>query len=316
MKVGFAPARGMHQRMSVLVGIPTHKRPDLLRQCLDSIAAQEGDLPPVRVFVADNDAKGQEGARLAQEVAAGYRFPISSTVVAEPGISAVRNAILDEARRGGDEFIAMIDDDETASPQWLAELLRVQKSHDADIVGGPCIFEFGPEVSKAFRQAFWVDSRPAGLTNVLYATNCVLMTRSVLEWTSWPEFDHAFGLTGGGDKEWFARMRKFGATFAWAPDAIAFEQVPPERTSFSWFLRRQLRVGINEVQICWRHGGPREFLMILIYAGATIAVAPILAVWMVSPKHRYPLLRRVARAVGRLAAVVGLRYREYAGRHG
>lgn len=302
--------------MSVLVGIPTHRRPELLRQCLESIAAQTGDLPLVRVFVADNDAKGREGVALVDEIAATYRFPISATTVAEPGISAVRNAILAEARRGGDEFIAMIDDDETADTDWLAELVETQKRYDAEIVGGPCIFRFGPEVSDAFKQAFWVDPRPAGPTNVLYATNNVLITRMVLGKLNWPQFDTAFGLTGGGDKEWFARVRNLGATFAWAPDAVASEQVPPERTSVGWFLRRQLRVGMNELQICWRHGGKREFLKLLIYAGATIVLAPILAVWMISPNHRYPLLRRVARAVGRLAAVVGLQYREYAGRHG
>src|SRR5687768_8138920 len=73
------------------------------------------------------------------QAARSYRLPVTSTVVEEPGISAVRNAILAEARDGGADFIAMIDDDETASPGWLAELLRIQAAFDADVVGGPVL---------------------------------------------------------------------------------------------------------------------------------------------------------------------------------
>ena len=60
--------------MQVLIGIPTHKRPQLLRECLESIESQEGDLPGVRVFVADNDPKGRAGATLAAELAGSFDF--------------------------------------------------------------------------------------------------------------------------------------------------------------------------------------------------------------------------------------------------
>ena len=114
--------------MKLLVGIPTHKRPELLRDCLESIAAQQGDLPEIELFVADNDPKGRAGVAVVEDLKASYRFPISATTVEVPGISAVRNAILDEARRRNVDFIAMIDDDETASPEWLDQLLRAQES--------------------------------------------------------------------------------------------------------------------------------------------------------------------------------------------
>ena len=110
--------------MKLLVGIPTHKRPELLRKCLDSIAAQRGALPEIEVFIADNDAAGREGVNLVEQMAPGFPYPLAGAVVAQPGISAVRNAILDEAKRRGVDFIAMIDDDETASPEWLVNLLK------------------------------------------------------------------------------------------------------------------------------------------------------------------------------------------------
>jgi glycosyltransferase involved in cell wall biosynthesis len=121
----------------VLIGIPTHRRAILLRKCLESLAAQEGIPPSIRVFVADNDASNHEGVDIAEAMAGDFPFPLTASVVAEQGISAVRNAILDEARRCQAEFIAMIDDDETASPHWLAQLLKAQKAYGTDVVAGP-----------------------------------------------------------------------------------------------------------------------------------------------------------------------------------
>jgi succinoglycan biosynthesis protein ExoM len=311
MKVGFAPARGMHQCMSVLVGIPTHKRPDLLRQCLDSIAAQEGDLPPVRVFVADNDAKGQEGSRLAQEVAAGYRFPISSTVVAEPGISAVRNAILDEARREGDEFIAMIDDDETASPQWLSELLRVQAEYGADVVGGPVEPRFAVQPSKLALD-YWVRAPvPEGRCKDIYGTGNCLVATSLLSRLDWPQFDLAFGLTGGGDTEWFERLAALGAISAWSPRSITSETVPAERSTDAWVIRRTFRYSTTGARILVLHRKWRKLTPLVGWAIRDLALSPLILLRHGRDKAKI----RVARAVGHLAGVFGITYGEYSDLH-
>lgn len=299
--------------MSVLVGIPTHKRPELLRECLESIAAQQGELPPVRVFVADNDAKGREGARLVEKIAATYRFPISATSVAEPGISAVRNAILDEARRGGDEFIAMIDDDETAAPEWLGELLNAQRKIGVGVVGGPVTQLFPDSVPDWFRAAFRKRARATGVIDFVDATGNVLISCEALKAIGWPEFDPVYGLSGGGDTEYFLRARKLGMTFGWTNDAMVNETVETERLGTRWVLRRYYRYGIIRTRLAREYemdGTPTAY-----WVAGSLAASPLLLMLAVRRRFRIKALCRVAYAAGLFAGVFGMRFREYASRH-
>ena len=301
--------------MSVLVGIPTHRRPELLRQCLDSIAAQAGDLPPVRVFVADNDFKGREGVGVVDQIADAYRFPIAGTVVPEPGISAVRNAILDEARRGGDAFIAMIDDDETASPEWLAELLKVQAEYGADIVGGPSIRESPAEAPMWLHnpEAFGTVQKPTGLVESANSTSNVLLSCPALDRLGWQKFDMSYGLSGGSDKEYFLRLGSSGASFAWANDSKVHEPIPLSRCTLKYVLRRSFRNGGINRRLHRKYGyaaAPDQ-----LWALKSLFASPLLVILAIHPRFRLKALRRIAHAAGMLGEDLGISYFEYAERH-
>jgi glycosyltransferase involved in cell wall biosynthesis len=96
----------------VSVVIPTRDRPDLLRQALDSVKAQEPSIR-VQIIVADN-ASQPAVAAIAQEYGAEY---LATTAV---GPGAVRNAGLKLAR--GD-YIAFLDDDDAWTPEHLSSHL-------------------------------------------------------------------------------------------------------------------------------------------------------------------------------------------------
>jgi glycosyltransferase involved in cell wall biosynthesis len=297
----------------VLVGVPTHRRPRLLRNCLQSIAVQEGRLPSIRVFVADNDASAGDGFKIADQLRSTYPYELDAVVVPEAGISAVRNAILDEARRAGADCIAMIDDDETAQRNWLAKLLEAQEEYSSDVVAGPVVYEF--ESGGSVRAAFWTDRRESGPTSVIYATNNFLISCAALARMGWPSLDPAFGLTGGGDFEWFTRMKNLGATFAWAADALVSEFVPRERQSLRWFLLRQYKIGGNDVRVARLQGTRSQFAMFLLKALGALVVSPFLVAVAPNSDARAKALRRWVRATGRLGELFGLRYREYARGH-
>lgn len=300
--------------MKLLVGIPTHKRPELLRECLESIAVQEGSLPEIEVFVADNDAKGRAGASLVSELADKFRYPLTSTVVEEPGISAVRNAILDEARRSDADFIVMIDDDVQADPQWLSTLLARYAATGADIFAGPVSYDFPPGTDEFVRQAFMSVCPPTGPIALINGTTGVLIATKVVKASDWPQFDAAFGLTGGGDKEWFSRLKSRGARFEWVADAHVVEAVPSSRANLKWLLKRRFRYGIDDIRIARIHG-TRAFRFALTASALRLLALSPLYLPRLFTVRRYYWLGRYAQAVGRLAALFGVKFYEYASRH-
>jgi succinoglycan biosynthesis protein ExoM len=74
------------------------------------------------------------------------------------------------------------------------------------------------------------------------ATNNVMVRTSALGRPP-ATFDDAFGLTGGEDIEFFARLSRRGATLVWCDEAEVHEPIPHSRLSKSWVLRRSFRSG-------------------------------------------------------------------------
>lgn len=73
------------------------------------------------MWVVDNDAEGRAGVAVGEALAAGYPWPLHHVVAPERGISHARNRALEAALPGCD-YLAFIDDDETAPRDWLREL--------------------------------------------------------------------------------------------------------------------------------------------------------------------------------------------------
>jgi len=269
----------------------------------------------IKVLVADNDPDSQQGLRAADGMAVSFPFELATTMVSHPGISAVRNAILDHADEWAADFIAMIDDDETASPDWLRNLLDIQTRLGADLVSGPSIPTFdrplSPEVLHS--KAFWYNAELGDeIVPLFHATNNVLLSREALVRFGAPRFDDAFGLTGGGDKEFFTRLKKRGATFAWASKAITYEHVPESRLTTRWILRRNYRIGVDDVRIALMHEGKLASSRKIAEAIVMVAAIPITAPVLLVPRWRLRMVRRWSRAFGRLSAVLGKHYSEYA----
>src|SRR5262249_22297102 len=125
------------------VAIPTFRRPQGLQRLLDALA-QLDTSASVSVLVADNDAEHHQGFDVCEALRGkGYRWPFRSVIVAERGIAAVRNALVENALADPKaEFVAMLDDDEWPEPHWLTALLAEQAKTRADAVQGSILFAF------------------------------------------------------------------------------------------------------------------------------------------------------------------------------
>jgi succinoglycan biosynthesis protein ExoM len=307
------PAPGNCALSKVVVVIPTFRRPTLLARLLVSLA-KLATAENVVVLVADNDADQHEGFDLCCKLAATYRWPLESIVVADRGIAAVRNALVDRACDAGADFIAMLDDDEWPSPAWLDGLLHVQRETGADIVQGSVVFE-GKVRSAAYSSCEGVVSirKPSGPIPMIEGAGNLLIARACFDGIERPYFDPEFGLTGGEDAEFFVRLSRAGKHFAWADNAIAYGEIEPTRLTLRWVLTRAFSIGNSDMRVAmkYRRNGREIVREIAKIVGALIA-APLLSLLLAPfPARRLEAPQLFFRAAGKAFAVFGARHNTY-----
>jgi succinoglycan biosynthesis protein ExoM len=239
---------------SLAIVICTFKRPELLRLCLRSIAAQSAPDRPqggVNVYVVDNSDEGDARAIVAQE-AATAPWPMSWLEAHPPNISVARNA---GVRAGREDFVAFVDDDQTLDPGWLAAVFQAIGDDRADAWIGRVVglFEAPERVTPAILTLFSRELAeksgfelfafgPRRRASIALATNnCVFRRATCLDDARIDGagvFDPSFGKGGGEDFDLFCRLQRRGRRFVWLAEATAREFVPASRCDRSYMRRR------------------------------------------------------------------------------
>jgi len=294
----------------VIVAIPTIRRPKNLQRLLEALAKLETDAE-ISVLVADNDAQAHEGFDLCGRVA-GYRWPLKAVICADRGIAQVRNRLVAEALK--DEktgFIAMIDDDEWPDVHWIDAFLKAQRRTGAEALQGSILFGDKSGGTPDIRRA-------SGPTDMLQGAGNLLLSRARLERMTAPWFDPAFALTGGEDREFFLRLKREGARFAWSDEARAYGDVPETRANLGWALARAYSTGNSDMRVLLKHqpGAATKAAEIVKILGVLLLSLPLAVILSPSPNHRLWPLAKLCRAAGKLTAMLGWRYNEYAVVHG
>lgn len=295
----------------VAICIPTFRRPKMLARLLDAIAQLETSAE-VSVVVADNDAQAHAGLDLCLGLQA-YRWPLTAVIAPDRGIAQVRNVLIAQALKGKARFIAMIDDDEWPEPGWIEAFLKGADETQADVLGGSILFG-----QDATTEGHGDIRHPSGPLPMLQGAGNLLIRRSVLEEMQAPWFDPAFALSGGEDREFFVRLQREGKRFAWVDEARAHGDVPDTRASLSWLMRRAYSVGNSDMLVLLKYRpGPARLALEAFKIAASLLLSPLAAVILVaSPNRRALALQKLARACGKLGAMAGRRYNEYAVVHG
>jgi glycosyltransferase involved in cell wall biosynthesis len=241
-----APARA-----GLAVGLCTYKRRTSLERTLEhvAIAARALQSPP-QVIVVDNDGQDPLVRQSVERFGAESGLAVHYRVEPRPGISAARNAIFDQAEALNVRFVAMIDDDEWPSRDWLAALLAEQAATSASVVGGPVRPVFPDAAAGLQRYArFWSVDRQylQGKPFVFCTCNFLIDMQAVAD-VPRPLFNEEFGLSGGGDTVFFRGLFFAGKAMSWTDAAWVNEEVPPSRASFAWMRQRRYRVGNHAVR--------------------------------------------------------------------
>lgn len=305
----------------IIVCIATCNRPQGLQRTLESIAALDTQ-HKLEVLVADNDAARKEGMAVVEALASrDYRWPIEALLVAERGIPLVRNALVAAAlARPGVTHVAMLDDDEAASPRWIDALVNAAQQWDADVVGGAVLREMDSLVAPwAARHPLLQAKRrgTSGPVALVDSTANVLIAAPALGAMGDRPFDDRMALTGGSDKQLFSRMARNGFRFAWAEDALVTELIPASRVTAKWLLMRGYRLGMTDMMVERFHKGRlRTFLGETPRIVAGFVVGTLGAAATLDRGKRVVRLGKLYRAAGKIAGLLGLHYEEYRKVHG
>jgi succinoglycan biosynthesis protein ExoM len=263
------------QLAEVTVCICTFRRPSVLRT-IDSIARQQCRNGPLTLMlVIDNDDEPTAG-NLITEFSQTARVAVSYIHAPAKNISIARNAALDAVTT---PWLAFIDDDERAAPNWLAKLWAARS-------GANAIF--------GLSSAVYPDEAPRWLKEGDYHSNYVLDRNSPVNtgYTSNAlidmefvrrhalRFDPALGTTGGEDTIFFHQMFRSRGALKYVRDAIVYEDVVPSRLHFGWVAKRRFRVGQIYAMMFYRFsftdyltvsvGAPLKITACLIMAAATM----------------------------------------------
>ncbi|MGE5469792.1 MAG: glycosyltransferase family 2 protein [Bacteroidota bacterium] len=213
----------MKPRISVV--IPTYRRPQLLRRCLEVLLLQDADPAGIEIVVVD-DGRSDEVQSLIEKLAAGQRNAATLRYLQPPagkrGPAAARNAGWQAA---AGEIIAFTDDDTIPMPHWLSAGLAAMQ----------------PAVAAAWgRVRVPLPDKPtdaerniAGLDGAEFVTANCFVRRSVL--AELGGFDERFRRAWREDSDLYFSLLEGGWTVVSAPAAIVVH--PARQTPATHCLR-------------------------------------------------------------------------------
>jgi len=268
-----------------------------LRRCLQSLVAQI-DAPPFCVRIADNYAQPTVAAWIAADVAV-WPFELQVLHAPHSNIAVARNALLQASVT---EWIAFLDDDEIAEPDWLATLYAARGA--GDVVFGPVRALYPATAPGWLVRGDFLSKQPAlrphgydtgPSANVMLRRACVGALR----------FDESLGRTGGEDTLFFATLHDRGARLAFCERAVVCEPAEPARSRFRALLWRNFASGHAHARVLRLRGGGR--LRIAIVAASKCAASLALAaVQVVSAVGWRRQCLRAALHAGVVAHALGL----------
>ncbi|MGX8010506.1 glycosyltransferase [Mesorhizobium sp. ORM8.1] len=290
---------------SIDICICTFRRPELA-DTLRSIAVLEKPAGfEIGVVIADND-DAPTAQEMVKTLARDLKLPIRYRHAPARNISVARNACLDASVS---DFVAFIDDDETASAGWLVELMATADANGATAVLGPVRAHYRQDAPAWMRKGDFHSTLPVWVRGeIRTGYTCNVLLRMADASLRGRRFSLARGQTGGEDTEFFDQMVKAGGRIAFAPDAFVDEVVPRARAAFDWLRRRRFRFGQTHGHLIGNNaGGFRRIGQVGLASAKAAYCFGMAVVTAVSPVRRNRSVLRGIMHVGVISGLVGVR---------
>lgn len=264
--------------------IPTRDRPDLLRDCLLTLIAQDADPNAFEVVVIDDGSE----CDLAAALTALPTSPVSIRLIRQEasGLTTARNHGASVAR--GDA-LAYLDDDTLVAPGWAAAVIAAFQDTGCDGLAGRVELQFEaprPRWVDGSRLRLYLSELELGTGDRVtlpppllpVGANCAVR-RTAFDRIG--GFRRGFGRVGSSllsneDLDFFTRVRATGGDIVYEPAAHVLHRVPAERLTIAWFRRRSYAQGLSDILLDPPpEGQPRAVTMVRELLRSTRA-APIL----------------------------------------
>ncbi|MBL6455006.1 glycosyltransferase [Belnapia sp. T6] len=252
-----APAQAV--RPSVTACLVTHNRPHYVRSCLESLRVQSIGLDGFDIIVVDSCCRPEVSAELAAMVAT---VPNARLLREDrPGASVARNR---GAAASNADYIAYLDDDALAMPDWIEQIQRVVVEHDPwpGVLGGKVVPEWEaplpdwwPESLRGILSIIEWDGRgefrssqvPAGLEP--YGVNMVVLRKPLLELGGFAEkLGRVAGLLLSDEDVQVAwRLQDHGLSAWYDSRIVVRHQIQAVRLRPEWLLDRLYWQGASTV---------------------------------------------------------------------
>ena len=234
------------------IAICTYNRAHILSHCLTSLLNQSIPSTNYSIFIIDNNSTDD-----TQKIVTYFEnkfFDFHIFFEKQQGLSYARNRALRECQT---EWIAFLDDDAKAHPDWVDTILTTIQKNDFDAFGGPYYawYHYGP-APRWLPEDFGTYESPQeyGLlkgSTYIPGGNCVLRCDAARAiGTFSPELGMNGGHCGYGEEtQFFERMRTAGYRTGYVPQLKIDHCVLSYKYTLRWQIRSYFEYGKSAVQI-------------------------------------------------------------------
>lgn len=272
--------------------ICTHNRASYLRKSIASLATQSVDPSEYEIVVVDNASTDS-----TREVVEQFSDLPNLRYLYEPvpGLSQARNTGWKNARG---EYVAYLDDDAVASPDWVAGYLRSFQTFEPvpGSVGGKCepIWEapkpdwLSDRMLGPLSVFHWSDM-PAVLSKDQWLSGCnIAYPKRALETLG--GFGADLGRTGTrllGNEENYVRRKldARGLPSVYDPGIVVGHHVSPQRLSKDWFRRVSYGQGASDAIMLKLDTRPSRWSRAYLTLRKAMWALPRLALMLVEPSE-------------------------------
>jgi len=225
------------EKVDISVNLCTYNRAEMLQNVLTSLINQETRGEFTFEVVVIDDGSTDSTQEILKKVSMNSGLIIRYFREERVGVAAARNRGVVESKG---EWIAFIDDDETAEPNWLLELVTTARTSGADCIGGTLKLMLGEDARNIAATARkhlgenprfgWFQKR---FTYTGPGTGNSLVRRILFETVGL--FDANLRVVGE-DQDFFRRARKAGYKTVFTSKALVHHFMPVNRLQPSYLL--------------------------------------------------------------------------------